>query len=273
MKGRYRIASFAAAFLSLVAAGSLPAQPQVNVATPFPTIGHSYYEHIGVRWGLSGPGWFANFGGPGPLPGPAFGGFDPNAQANFGFGFRGSGVSGFLDVTAGQGSNTYNVSSTPSVTIMNGGMGFFSDTVQRPFVTGLIPVVGSAPGAGLGLGPGPILGPSVLEERLQRLQVEGGAGPAPHEPAPALVFPPATSTAERGDLSVAAIKAGRAAEKAAQQSAAAAEIAALLEKAHGAEADGKPSVAKIYLEMAARRATGEALSQIHRELERLETKK
>jgi hypothetical protein len=244
---------------------------QIIVGTPFQTIGHSYYEHIGTRWGISGPGWFFNFGGPGPAP--AFGGFDPGAQANFGFGFGGGGVNGFFNATAGQGSDRSFVSSTPSVTIMNGGQGFFSDTVQRPFVTGLIPVVGSAPGAGIGALPGPVLGPNVLEERLQRLAAEGPGPAANGEPAPALVFPPAASTAERGDESVAAIKARREAERSSKESAAEQEVAALLEKARGAEADGKPSVAKIYLQMAARRATGDTLNEIQRELSRLDTKK
>ena len=72
---------------------------QVNLDAPFNSVGHSYYEQVGVRWGLSGPGWFFNFGGPGPGAGvaPPFGGFDPNAQANFGFGFGGNGFhNGFI---------------------------------------------------------------------------------------------------------------------------------------------------------------------------------
>src|SRR5262245_12837964 len=136
---------------------------QVNVGTPFNAAGSSFFEQIGVGWGIRGNGWFANF--PGPAPAPPFGGFDPNAGANFGF----AGPNGFLNFTAGQGANTTFTGQAPSVTVMNGATGFFSDTVQRPFVTGLIPVVGGFPVAPP-LGPVSSPGPSVLDERLQRLQ-------------------------------------------------------------------------------------------------------
>ncbi|MDX1948512.1 MAG: hypothetical protein SFU86_24210 [Pirellulaceae bacterium] len=230
---------------------------QVNVGTPFHSAGHNFYEQIGVSWGLRGRGWFANFGG--PAPAPAFGGFDPGAQANFGFGGR----NGFLNFTAGQGSDRSLVSSTPSVTVMNGGTGFFSDTVQRPFVTGVIPVVGAG-------AAGPVLGPSVLEERLHRWQAEGAAAAASGEPPPALVFPPAASTAERGDASVAAIKARKSAEAAASAAVAQNEIDVLVEKARGAEADGKPAVAKLFWQMAARRASGEQRDEIVKQVQRLD---
>src|SRR5688500_18618584 len=133
----------AAACLAALAAPA--AAQQVNLDAPFNTVGHSFYEQVGVRWGLSGRNWFFNFGGPGPGAGvvPPFGGFDPNAGANFGVGFRGNGVNGFLNITAGQGSTTTFGSASPSVTVMNGQTGFFADTQQRPFVTGLVPVVGS----------------------------------------------------------------------------------------------------------------------------------
>jgi hypothetical protein len=68
---------------------------------------------------------------------------------------------------------------------------------------------------------------------------------------------------------VAEIKARKAAEKSAQQSAAASEAAVLVEKAKGAIAEGKPAVAKIYLQMAARRAEGEERTEILRQLEAL----
>jgi len=84
-----------------------------------------------LSWGIRGNGWFANF--PGPPPAPPFGGFDPNAGAQFGF----AGPNGFLNFTAGQGANTTFTSQAPSVTVMNGQTGFFSDTIQRPFVTSL----------------------------------------------------------------------------------------------------------------------------------------
>lgn len=239
---------------------SLAVAQQANVGVPFNTGGSSFYEQIGVSWGLRGNGWFANF--PGPPPAPPFGGFDPNAGAQFGF----AGPNGFLNFTAGQGANTTFTSQAPSVTVMNGATGFFSDTIQRPFVTSVIPVVGAPvpPYIGPPL-PG---GPSVLEERLHRLQTSEGAGQfsqASAQPAVAAAGG-GPSTAERGDLSVAEIKALQAAEKSARDS----EFAAFLEKAQGAEAAGKPSLARLYLQMAARRAAPDQQKEIQARIERLE---
>ena len=127
---------------------------QVTVGTPFNTAGSSYYEQFGVQWGLRGNGWFARFGGP---VAPPFGGFDPNAGASFGFGGR----NGFLNFSAAQGSSTTFGSQTPILTLPNGGTGFIADQSMRPFVTGIIPVVGD--------GPPVVPFRSVLDERLSRL--------------------------------------------------------------------------------------------------------
>ena len=116
------------------------------------------------------------------------------------------------------------------------------------------------------------MGPSILEERLHRLQTEGAA--ASGQPAPAGSAPAAgPSAAERGDLSVAEIKARKAAEAAGKDSAAQAEIDALVEKARGAEAEGKPAVARLYLQMAARRAEGEQRGELLKQIQRLEATK
>jgi hypothetical protein len=241
------------AAVALALAANAHAQ-QVVVATPHPTVSSSFYEQIGVQWGIRGNGWFANFGGPPPVP--PFGGFDPNAGASFGFG----GNNGFLNFTAGQGASTTFTSQTPMVTMPNGGFATFNDQVLRPFVTSVIPVVGS----------GPPVFDSVLAERLHRLRAEGGRqDPASEQQAAGSPAPAGPSSAERGDESVAEIKARRAAEKSAEQSAAATEAAVLVEKAKGAIADGKPAVAKIYLQMAARRAEGDQQAEILRQLEKL----
>jgi hypothetical protein len=239
--------------LVLVLAPSIHAQ-QVVVATPHPVVGSSFHEQIGVQWGLRGNGWFFNFGG--PPPAPAFGGFDPNAAANFGV----AGRNGFLNITAGQGANTVFSSQTPMVTMPNGGFAVFNDQISRPFVTSVIPVLGDVP---------PVFG-SVLEERLHRLQVEGSEqSPASEQPAGGAPVAAGPSSAERGEASVAEIKARKASEKSARESAAATEVDVLLEKSKGAIADGKPAVAKIYLQMAARRAIGEQRAEILRQIEGL----
>ena len=237
----------------LACAASAPAQ-QAVIATPHPVVGSSFHEQIGVRWGLRGNGWFFNFGG--PPPAPQFGGFDPNAGANFGF----AGNNGFLNITAGQGASSTFTSQTPMVTMPNGGFATFNDQISRPFVTSVIPVLGGAP---------PVFD-SVLAERLHRLQAEGSQPEsAGEQPASGFSAPAAPSSAERGDASVAEIKARKAAEKSAEQSAAATEAAVLVEKAKGAIAEGKPAVARIYLQMAARRAEGEQRAEVLRQLEAL----
>lgn len=237
---------------------------QANIETPFNGASHSYHERIGVRWGLRGNGWFFNFGGPAPTP--AFGGFDPNSGANFGFG----GPNGFFSLSASQGSDRSLVSSSPSVTVMNGGMGFFSDTQQRPFVTGLVPVVGS-PIHVPSLVPDFGAPQSVLQERLHRLRTESSPPATDSTPAPAASsVPAAESSAARGDLSVAEIKAGKAADKSSRETALAEEIAALLERAQGKLEAGQANLAKIYLQMAARKATGEQRAEILKRMEGLE---
>ena len=259
----------------LAALTSQAGAQQVNLDAPFNSVGHSFYEQVGVRWGLSGRNWFFNFGGPGPGAGvaPPFGGFDPNAGANFGVGFRGNGFNGFLNLSAGQGSSTTFGSASPSVTVMNGQTGYFADTQQRPFVTGLVPVVGSP------IMVPPVLPPyappqSVLQERIGRLQAgEGSSATASAaSSAPAASAPSESSTAERGDLSVAAIKAAKATERSAREAALAEEIAVLLEKAKGKIAARQPSVAKAYLQMAARKASGDQRAEIQRQIAELEAR-
>ena len=249
----------AGVFLVASLAGSLSAQ-QVNVQGPFNSVGSGFYENIGTNWGVRGPGWFFNFGGGAPGVAPQFGGFDPNAGANGGVGFRNGNVNGFLNFTAGQGANSTFVSQTPNVTIPNGGTGYFIDGSFRPFVTGVVPVVGQVDNSDA----------SPLRERLRRLQSGEVKTPSPEE------TPSAPSggggggsgrgsTADRGALSVAEIKAQAAAAQQTEDT----ELAVMLEKARGAEAAGKPGVARVHYQMAARRATGERQREIQKILEAL----
>ena len=70
-----------------------------------------------------------------------FGGFDLSNASTFGIGGRHGGWDWNLNFTASQGSSYSNVSTTPFLTLPNGGFGFINDTVQRPFVTSFVPVV------------------------------------------------------------------------------------------------------------------------------------
>ena len=255
---RSRLSGVMAGILWLALADVASAQYSYT-QSPFNSASHSFYENIGVSWGLQGKGWFANFGGPGPGNPAPFGGFDPNAQANLGFGFRGNGIRGHFALTAGQGSDRTMTSSTPGVTVGNGGMGFFSDVQQRPFVLGVVPVVGE--------------GVSPVRWRLDRMAELGnspGVGGASNADAKESNGGGAsgTSTAERGDLSVSAIKAQQAAEEVAR----AAEITELLQKAREYEAAGKTVSAKIQYRRAALRATGTQQQEIAAKIRELEKK-
>ncbi len=120
---------------------------QATVTTPFHAVGDGFFERTGVHWGLSGKNWNFTFGAPGMAPAP-FGGFDPTAGANLGVARVGKDMNGFFHFSAAQGSRRSYTSQAPSVTNMNGVPGFFHDTSQSPFVISYIPVVGGFPVVG-----------------------------------------------------------------------------------------------------------------------------
>lgn len=72
---------------------------------------------------------------------PQFGGFDVTSAANFGFAIL-SDIEVFFLLQALQGDQRTNVLQAPKVTLFNGQQAFITDSVQRPFVTQIIPVVG-----------------------------------------------------------------------------------------------------------------------------------
>ena len=72
---------------------------------------------------------------------PTFGGFDPNTAANFGFAIL-SDIEVFMLLQAAKGDTRTNILQAPKVTLFNGQTALVNDTSQRPFVTGIVPVVG-----------------------------------------------------------------------------------------------------------------------------------
>lgn len=72
---------------------------------------------------------------------PAFSGFDPNTAATMGFAIL-SDIEAYFLIQAAQGDARTNVLNAPKVTLFNGQQAFVADTTQRPFVVGVIPVVG-----------------------------------------------------------------------------------------------------------------------------------
>jgi hypothetical protein len=156
------------AVLSGVATRDAAAQYSA-ISSPFNTAGSSYYENIGVNWGYRGRNFFFNNGG-GTLP--PFGGHDPGADAHFGFAGRGF----FFNLTAGQGSSTTVGSQSATIVVPNGVPGYLFDGRQRPFVTGVIPVVGAGWAMAEEAPPRYLLRP--LDEKLARLRAEPAPAPA-----------------------------------------------------------------------------------------------
>jgi len=261
---------------------------QVQLTSPFQTMNDSFYENFGfggINAGRSGPRGNWNFNtGPASSTPPPFGGYDPAADARFGMRFGGPLGLGF-NMLAGQGSTRSNTVTAPTIVIPNGGTGSLFSGSIRPFVTGVIPVVGDASfGPMLPMPPQSAVSPvaqrvAQLQQQRAATQAGGpGAGVAPAPPAPAardaapLVLRPAAgeadagrpatraagSTAAHGDLSVAEIRRQQAAEDATRLE----EIQVRIEKARGLEEAGKPGLAKIYYQQAATRADGELKKQL-----------
>lgn len=246
-----------------------------------------FFEQSGVQWSGNWGGAQFQFGGAN-LAQPAFGGANPAAGLATGFSLFGPNASFNLRFNWGQGATSSLVGQTPSVTMMNGQTGYFSDTSQTPFVMGFIPVVGGSPmiggtplldfdpaaSASGGL-PSASPGNSRVQEFIQAHPQGVAAGDAP--PRPAAPRPAAggwqrlaaaeESSAGRPAPSVAEARRMREAEQIAQQK----EVQALWIRGRTAEEDGKPGVAKIYYQMVANRASGdmqrraiERLDALHR---------
>lgn len=204
-----RIATGLAVCLCLLIAAWSPAQ---NVAIQTPTAGLSsgFYEQIGVT----------GFSGLGPVI-PPFGGYNPAADARLGLRLG----SFELGITAGQGSHRTFQSQTPMLTLPNGGTGTLFHGQMRPFVTGIVPVVGmggSAPPPWVYDSTGVPAGPSDLSQRIARWQAAGSPMSSTAEqqrkesssPGSVGGVPPShntsalgqASSAARGEMSVAAIE-------------------------------------------------------------------
>jgi hypothetical protein len=274
-----RIPIFLAMLVILTAATS-PATAQYSViSTPFNNLSDSFHESFGFGGGFSFGGNPAppgsnnsqtspiSFGFPGPAP-PPFGGFQPGTGATLGGAVRGGNFSGSGNFGFSQGNSRALVSQTPMVTVPNGGSGSFYDTSQRPFVTGVVPVIGgwntgplvtNSPFSGLGQLPPATISP--LQERISRLR--SGQQPLllqqpevrqPRAPRQASV---AHSSAESGDLSVAEIRRQQDSGPAVSK-----ETTHWIELARSAEQRGKQSVARLYYRNAANTADGALRQQL-----------
>ena len=290
------------------AMGSIGAEAtaqQATVSTPMNSVSDSFFERIGTNWGFNWNGVHARFGG-GNMALPQFGRYDPSAGLHGGFGVRGPGGSGFLNFGMAQGSRRSAVSQTPSITLMNGRPGFFSDTSQSPFVIGYIPVVGGFPTI-RSLMPAPLpvvdtadrMAPSQYSNRVQTMRrlmadraeasteqpvgdgvIEGAAqrhvrAMAHRPPEPAAVNVPTAPAVGRAFEPNQTSSATRAVPSVAEarrlreleRQSQNTEALVYWERGQAAEKAGKPNVATIHYRMALKRATGELRRQVLHRLE------
>jgi hypothetical protein len=256
------IAVSTAALSVLLTIGNLAIAQQVHTGTGNMNGGDSFNEFVGSHWGMHGQGWFFNFGGgaPGGGAGVPFGGVPGGLSGGFGFG--GGGVGGGFGFTAGQGYSSSVGSTTGSLTTMNGAPGFLFNGTLTPFVTQIIPVVS---------GPPPVVFQSPLAAKLQMAGGVQGLRPPLRRPGseddearPAAEQERTTqrssnnglgstrSSAERGDLSVVAIRRQQAAEDAALQ----AELDRFIAEADRLEAAGDARAAAHQYSKAAAKVEG-----------------
>ena len=261
---------------------------QVTVETPFHGVSDSFFEHIGTSWGFNFKGLGVRVGSPN-MAAPQFGGFDPAAGINGGFGFGGGGRGGFFNFGAQQGFRQNFVSQAPSLTLMNGYPGFISDSSVSPFVIGYVPVVAGFPVVPMPYAntayPGqPVFAPggqyspvapgnsriAAMRQQLAEGRTTARREVAEEAAAVEPVVQPGRaepSSATRSAPSVAEARQMHQNEQAQQST----EAEALYERALTAEEKGKPNVAKIYYQMAARRAPDELRREIESRLRAIDT--
>jgi hypothetical protein len=269
---------------------------QVTVASPYRNMSDRFFEQNGISWGGNWRGMNFSFGDA-TLAKPAFGGFNASAGLSTNYAITGKNFQANFALNFTQGYQQTFSTQTPSVTLMNGQTGFFSDTSQTPFVISEVPVVGAfpivpnfspIPASFFSLADPAIQRNSRVREMLrarinqeaQDRQAEGDAviqGPQPRPTAPPVnaragarmhapdpVAEPAPGPGTR--LAAAqASSAGRAAPSVEEaqrlheqeQAAANGDVRALIERARALEEDGKPNVARIYYQMVVKRADGE----------------
>jgi len=280
---RTKLISLASAFVLGVA--HFASAQQANVGVSAQGAGDSFFEGINVGFGAAGRNWFFNNGGAAM---PQFGGFNQAAGAGFGFGLNFPGGNGFFGITGAQGSTRSISSGAASLTMMDGVPGSIAAVTQVPFVIGFTPVVGGL-GGGIGggavggvggFGPGGQFGPtamqqisqgpSLLDERLNRIQQTGGLKSGGSSGSSSAIASHHEPIANRDDSTTAKLAAARQSsagqpaasiaqirkQQSADDTAHSQEIQSLLDQGQKAQAAGKLRVARIFYQQAASRASG-----------------
>jgi hypothetical protein len=289
--------------LCLLALGTLLCSPlhlsgqQVVVGTPLFGVNDSFFEQFQLGWGFRGGGSIGplSFGGLSPAL-PPFGNFDPASGAGFGVARRWGNGEFFFNLSAAQGRRTSMTMTAPSMTLTNGVPGLLQDVSVRPFVTGLVPIVGGDPWypyypvyspfypvyPPYAVGPLYPLRPwysvpqpgimSSLVEKLQRLRHEAPLqrpfhgqgdedlvlGEGERKSSIPLSVDGSVSTAERGDIGVAEIRLLQEIEAAEQRH----QINRLIAEAQDAERSGRIGIARVRYRQAAAKADGDHRQQL-----------
>jgi len=255
---------------------------QVTTTTPFNSLNDNFFERMGVSFQGNWRGFHFSQGSAN-LAIPQFGGYDPSAGGRAGYSVRGDDFNADFAFQFGQGSRRSNVTQAPSTTMFNGQTSIFSDTSQSPFVISVVPVVGGFPYNNRQYVPSRIeqyrssMSPGMTPQAFEPVPIADrdlapmvGARPqpalpvaAPEEPnwqghPGAVAQPP---VARQDDLA----RADQPLPPAADQT----EAMKYVARAREAEEAGKGNLARLYYQMAARRADGPLQKQLEQKAETL----
>ena len=272
--------AFTFAFL-LVVLGPFSFGQQIGITTPAVSLGESYYESTGVNFGFrfgganrqgSGSRGFFQQGSANSAI-PPFGGYDPAGDARFGFGVVNGNGNGFsLGMRMGKGFGRSLTSNAPSVVVPNGGLGSVTDGSLRPFVTGVIPVVGFPSRSAYPSNVTPVYGPRYpsfpYADYLAQRSIERASAPR-RAPARTVHYSNPESSAVRGDLSVAELKKQRKRLESQKDK----ELDDLIAKAKAFEEAGNIKLARLNYRRASQRARGMLRYELQTKVESLETSK
>ena len=228
----------------------------INNGTGVINSSDGFSESIGTNWGARGKNWFFGFGGGAP-GGGAFPPFGPAPGGlSGGFGFGGGGLSGGFGFNAGQGYSSSLGSTSGSITSLNGTPGFIFNGTLTPFVTQITPVVGNRTPvmiSPLALKLQQAGGVEGLRSRLRNPEESPQADDDQPDTAAGNGLAGSGSSADRGDLSVAAIRRRQAAEDAALE----AELNDFIAEAERLSAAGDNRGAALQYSKAAAKVEGE----------------
>lgn len=138
----YLLAAGVLVALGLVTSGA--SAQQTTVGTPYRVNNDSFFEQNAINWSGNYRGFNFAMGNSG-LAQPAFGGFNANAGINTNFSIANRNGQINFGLSFGQGYKATSSTEVPTLTLMNGQVGYVSDTSQTPFVISVVPVVGAFP--------------------------------------------------------------------------------------------------------------------------------